>query len=98
MVHMILTSLVGLLTAVAAAQGHNGQPFPDCETGPLRNNTVCNTGATVKERAQSLINILTLQEKVGLVTSGSPGVPRLGIAPYDWWSEYTSCLPVVNRE
>lgn len=40
-----------------------------------------------KERAQDLLECLTLDEKVALMVHTSPAVERLGIRPYNWWSE-----------
>ncbi len=39
------------------------------------------------ERAQLLLNQLTLEEKVSLMQHSSPAIPRLGIKAYNWWSE-----------
>lgn len=39
------------------------------------------------DRARSLVALYTLEEKINATSSGSPGVPRLGIPPYQWWSE-----------
>ena len=39
------------------------------------------------ERACELLSQLTLEEKVLLMTNQSAGIERLGIAPYEWWSE-----------
>jgi beta-glucosidase len=39
------------------------------------------------ERVKDLIAHLTLQEKVGLMSHPAKGVPRLGIPPYNYWSE-----------
>lgn len=41
----------------------------------------------VADRAADLLGRLTLEEKAGLLVSQSPGVPRLGVPAYDWWSE-----------
>ena len=38
-------------------------------------------------RAQDLLSKLTLEEKAALVQFNSPAVERLGIKPYNWWSE-----------
>ncbi len=38
-------------------------------------------------RIADLIGRLTLEEKAGLMSNGTPGIPRLGIPKYDWWSE-----------
>jgi beta-D-xylosidase 4 len=39
------------------------------------------------DRAKSLVALYTLEEKINATSSGSPGVERLGIPPYQWWSE-----------
>lgn len=39
------------------------------------------------ERAEDLLGRLTLTEKVSLMQNQSPGIDRLGIKPYNWWSE-----------
>jgi beta-D-xylosidase 4 len=39
------------------------------------------------ERAKSLVALYTLEEKINATSSGSPGVERLGVPPYQWWSE-----------
>ncbi|KAF2874785.1 glycoside hydrolase superfamily [Massariosphaeria phaeospora] len=61
--------------------------FPDCVNGPLKNETICNTSASPLERARSLVSLYTLAEKINATGSTSPGVPRLGVPPYQWWSE-----------
>ena len=37
--------------------------------------------------AADLLSKLTLEEKVSLMTNNSAGIERLGIPPYEWWSE-----------
>lgn len=39
------------------------------------------------ERAADLCSRLTLEEKVKLTMNTSPAIDRLGIPPYNWWSE-----------
>lgn len=39
------------------------------------------------ERAKALVAAYSLEEKINATASSSPGVPRLGIPPYEWWSE-----------
>ena len=41
----------------------------------------------LETRLHDLISRLTLEEKTGLMSNSTPGVPRLGIPRYDWWSE-----------
>lgn len=38
-------------------------------------------------RAKALVAILTTAEKINATVSTSPGVPRLGLPPYEWWNE-----------
>ncbi|KAJ9645248.1 hypothetical protein H2199_003254 [Coniosporium tulheliwenetii] len=61
--------------------------FPDCVNGPLSNNTVCDTTADPLDRATALISLFTTEEKLNNTGSVSPGVPRLGLPPYQWWQE-----------
>lgn len=42
---------------------------------------------TIDERVADLISRLTLEEKAGQMLNAAPGIERLGILPYDWWSE-----------
>ncbi|KAF2730214.1 1,4-beta-D-xylosidase [Polyplosphaeria fusca] len=74
---------------LAAALCVNGAValFPDCVNGPLKNETICDVKASPLDRAKSLVSLYTLEEKINATSSGSPGVERLGIPPYQWWSE-----------
>ncbi|KAK6072998.1 glycoside hydrolase family 3 protein [Seiridium cupressi] len=83
MVVLLGTALSLLVSGVAAA----GHLFPDCENGPLVNNTVCDTSSSVSDRAKALVAAFTTEEKFQLVVSTSPGVPRLGLPSYEWWQE-----------
>ena len=42
---------------------------------------------TVPKRVEDVVSRLTLEEKVSLMQMASPSIPRLGIAPYHWWTE-----------
>ena len=41
----------------------------------------------VSERVQDLLSRMTLGEKLGQFMNSAQGIPRLGIAPYDFWTE-----------
>lgn len=73
---------IALLRAGVRAQEH-----PDCESGPLSNNSVRDTSLPPRQRAQALVDAFTLQEKLNLTHKNSPGVPRLGLPMYNWWGE-----------
>ena len=81
MARYLLASLA-LFTAPAVAD-----LFPDCVNGPLANNTVCDTSASVADRAKALVAAFTIDEKFNLTGNTSPGVPRLGLYSYNWWNE-----------
>jgi beta-glucosidase len=38
-------------------------------------------------RIRDLVSRMTLEEKAAMMQNTTPGVPRLGIPKYDWWSE-----------
>lgn len=42
---------------------------------------------SAQQRAEDLLGRLTVSEKAMLMQDSSPGVPRLGIKPFNWWSE-----------
>jgi len=41
----------------------------------------------IEERVENLLDLLTVEEKAGLMVNSSKPVPRLGIPAYDWWNE-----------
>jgi beta-glucosidase len=38
-------------------------------------------------RIHDLVSRMTLEEKASMMRNSTPGVPRLGVPKYDWWSE-----------
>ncbi|KAJ9615772.1 hypothetical protein H2200_001849 [Cladophialophora chaetospira] len=89
-----MLALLALLPSLVWAQ-----QYPDCQHGPLANNSVCNTGLSPRERAQGLINAMTVGEKLNLTHNNSPGVARLGLPSYNWWGEAlhgVAAAPGVN--
>ena len=43
--------------------------------------------SVAREKADSVVKLLTLEEKIGLMMDRSKPVPRLGIPEYNWWNE-----------
>lgn len=42
---------------------------------------------SLHERVYSLIESLTIEEKISQLSHSSPAIPRLGIPEYNWWNE-----------
>ncbi|SPO02550.1 related to xylan 1,4-beta-xylosidase [Cephalotrichum gorgonifer] len=61
--------------------------FPDCESGPLAENGVCDVTASPAERAAALVEAMTIDEKLANLVNTAPGALRIGLPPYQWWSE-----------
>src|SRR5688572_7465079 len=72
-------SLLPIVVAVGAAL-----PTPAAVAeAPYRD-----TSRPADERAADLVSRMTLAEKAGqLSTTNAPGIPRLGVAEYAYWSE-----------
>jgi beta-glucosidase len=48
----------------------------------------------IEERVQSLVEAMTLREKIAQMLHKAPEIPRLGVPSYNWWNE---CLHGVGR-
>jgi beta-D-xylosidase 4 len=86
MTTMWFSKHVALAFALAAGSA-TGYSFPDCEGGPLASNAVCNTALDPITRATSLVELFTVPELINNTINTSPGVPRLALPAYQWWSE-----------
>lgn len=53
-----------------------------------------NPSLSFEERAENLLNLMTLQEKIDQLNYESKAVERLGVPEYNWWNE---CLHGVAR-
>ncbi|KAI0198401.1 glycoside hydrolase family 3 protein [Astrocystis sublimbata] len=75
--------------ALVSAATVSAFTFPDCTDGPeeLTSNLVCDTTATPADRAAALIKAWDISEKLTNLVNNSTGNARLGISPYEWWSE-----------
>ena len=58
------------------------QPITTTEPLPFRNHAL-----PLEERVADLLGRLTLDEKISFMTHKTPGVPRLGVPAYNYWSE-----------
>ncbi|KAG5723402.1 putative exo-1,4-beta-xylosidase bxlB [Termitomyces sp. T112] len=81
-----LRYLLWLAPYLGAALGFD-YTFPDCVNGLLRSNAVCNRTQDAPARAKALISMFTDDELMANTVNLSPGVSRLGLPGYQWWSE-----------
>ena len=82
-----------LLTSALAVGAAAAYGFPDCAAPPLSGNAVCDTALDPITRATALIDLFTVPELISNTVNTSPGVPRLGLPTYQWWSEaLVSCV------
>ncbi|CRL26802.1 Glycoside hydrolase, family 3, C-terminal [Penicillium camemberti] len=70
--------------------------FPDCSNGPLSKTIVCDTTAKPHDRAAALISMFTFEELVNSTGNLIPAIPRLGLPPYQVWSEALHGLDRAN--
>ncbi|KAL5995141.1 hypothetical protein ACLOJK_025199 [Asimina triloba] len=56
----------------------------------------CNNSLPFPARARDLIVRMTLEEKVAQIGNAAKGVARLGIPPYNWWSEILHGVSTVG--
>ena len=61
--------------------------FPNCKSGPLATFPICNSTLPYLTRAMDIVSRLTVAEKISRMGNTSPGVNRLGLPAYEWWSE-----------
>ncbi|XP_073009532.1 probable beta-D-xylosidase 2 [Typha latifolia] len=81
--HILLLFISSSSAATAASR-----PAFACATGsPAASLPFCWTSLPIRARVRDLVGRLTREEKVKMLVNNAAGVPRLGIAGYEWWSE-----------
>ncbi|XP_010491733.1 PREDICTED: probable beta-D-xylosidase 6 [Camelina sativa] len=85
---LTLISLLFFTSAIAETfKNLDSHPQFPCKPPHFSSYPFCNVSLSIKQRAISLVSFLTLTEKVGQLSNTAASVPRLGIPPYEWWSE-----------
>ncbi|KAF8404765.1 hypothetical protein HHK36_009654 [Tetracentron sinense] len=64
-------------------------PHPEFPCKPPHHSsyTFCNTSLPISTRAQSLVSLLTLPQKIQQLCNNATSIPSLGIPAFEWWSE-----------
>lgn len=84
LISLLLPSFIVLAKQAVFVQGAL-YSFPDCVNGPLKDNGVCDTTLDPAARAKALVSLFTIEELTNNTVDAAPGVPRLGLEPYEWW-------------
>lgn len=64
------------------------QPFACDKSMPETSQfPFCNSSLSYEVRARDLVSSLSLKEKVQQLVNNAAGISRLGVPPYEWWSE-----------
>ena len=82
---LLLLLLLAAASALSAAAARAA--FACSPGGPASSLPFCRRSLPARARARDLVSRLTRAEKVRLLVNNAAGVPRLGVAGYEWWSE-----------
>ncbi|KAK1274791.1 putative beta-D-xylosidase 5 [Acorus gramineus] len=89
-IHGFLTLFIflGFVASLASAAFHVCDPVRFTQLGlDMSVFRYCDKSLPYHVRAKDLIDSMTLQEKAIQLGNKAYGVPRLGLPPYEWWSE-----------
>jgi beta-glucosidase len=81
-----------LLTKMVCAQSSNANPAKESAQNSasatnLSDAPFRNPSLPIEQRVNDLVSRMTLEEKVSQMVHVAPGIPRLAIPAYNWWSE-----------
>ncbi|XP_016560867.2 probable beta-D-xylosidase 6 [Capsicum annuum] len=64
------------------------KPYPKFPCHPPHHKyDFCNKKLSIPTRVNSLISLLTIDEKILHLSDNTSSIPRLGLPSYEWWSE-----------
>ncbi|GJN26924.1 hypothetical protein PR202_gb14891 [Eleusine coracana subsp. coracana] len=84
---MLLPFLILVCAGVAGAAAPPLPPNARPCASPAAAYPFCDDSLPIAARARALVSLLTLDEKIAQLSNTAGGVPRLGIPPFQWWSE-----------
>ncbi|XP_074380768.1 putative beta-D-xylosidase 7 [Apium graveolens] len=86
--HLSLLLTITFCTTLHISTESTQPPYACDSSNPLtKSYPFCKTSLSFTQRANDLVSRLTLDEKVSQLVNSAPGIPRLGIPAYEWWSE-----------
>ncbi|XP_073009826.1 probable beta-D-xylosidase 2 isoform X1 [Typha latifolia] len=85
---LLLLHLHFLLLFISSSSAAASRPaFACAPESPAVSLPFCGTSLPIRARVRDLVGRLTREEKIQMLVNKAAGVPRLGIAGYEWWSE-----------
>ncbi|KAL1209017.1 putative beta-D-xylosidase 6 [Cardamine amara subsp. amara] len=85
---LTLIFLLFFTSAIAETfKSFDSHPKFPCKPPHFSSYPFCNVSLSISQRALSLVSLLTLPEKIGQLSNTAASITRLGIPPYEWWSE-----------
>jgi len=85
--HVRQLCLLPLLTLAAPAALAQPGTLPAVPLNPPASAAWFDTGLPAERRAEALVGQMTLEEKGLQMVNRASAIPRLGVPPYNWWSE-----------
>lgn len=82
--HIFLALCLSLVLVIPIASQQYACDKSDSKTSQF---PFCNISLSYEDRTKDLVSRLTLQEKVQQLVNSATGISRLGVPPYEWWSE-----------
>ncbi|KAK8448180.1 hypothetical protein SEVIR_8G240500v4 [Setaria viridis] len=82
----LLLLLLAVLLAATAPAATARAAFACAPGGPATSLPFCRRSLPLRARARDFVSRLTRAEKVRLLVNNAAGVPRLGVAGYEWLS------------
>lgn len=84
---LLVLQFLKLCSTLSSNPHHHHRPQFPCKPPHRSSYPFCNTSLPITTRAQSLVSLLTLHEKIQQLSNNVSAIPRLGIPSYQWWSE-----------
>lgn len=90
----IFSNLLSISIAAASSSNSPSNVFRVCSAQrfadlglDISTFPYCDQSLSYYERAKDIVSSMSLAEKVQQLGNKAQGVPRIGIPPYQWWSE-----------
>ncbi|CAA3000773.1 probable beta-D-xylosidase 7 [Olea europaea subsp. europaea] len=87
---LLVTALINpICLALLLLHTESTQPPFSCDSANPQTKffPFCQTKLPIRKRVLDLVSHLTLDEKISQLVNSAPAIPRLGVPPYEWWSE-----------